>query len=1226
MKKQIVLSLLLSILISSISLAEWFPGNSNVSAEFDRKKNIEIQMLNNYECEILITFPGIKFDNDLIEKLSVKGLTNVGGIPVVSGFLSMPSSSDMEVQVLSDSNYGYQITDEALIQLCNELTPVAGEKFDSGVFSFGIPGIFRDLRIIPVNLRPFDFDPVTNVLKVTSEVRLRITFPQGTSSSFGNGLRKPSRVFQDIYRDICWNYVDGGTDDFEPANYLILCPDNFAGYLQPLVDWKNQKGVRTELVTFSEINPLTVTDVIIKNYLSLVYNTTTTPPDYVLLVGDEINFPIHMAYTNDPPTPFSSASFPGYYVCDDYFAWIDGEDYYPEYVLGRICTHEAENAIKIVNKIVNYEKNPNMIQTDWYGKAVVCADIADPTQRTTKITVQELMLEEGGFTTVDSLFGGNQPSLFVNWVNSGKSFINYRGTGWSFGWAGLNVYVQNISNLINYNKLSIVTGIGCGVAGYSEGTPCFGETWMNSGTPSTPSGAVAFYGPTWNTHTEYNNNLDIGIYESLILDSTRNIGAAAVAGKMFVESQFAPYIQAYSSVYEVVETMFGQYTLLSDPELVTRASIPRTIVVDHADSIAAGENDLQVSVEDESGIPVEGVMVCAYIENEVFSVDLTDASGLVDLLVNSQTLPNDLTITVTGIDINSYSQSIPVYAEGEFISLTDYEIDDGGGGNLLSPGETVDLSAQVQNFGTEPASGVWGILAAGVEGVTFENDSVYFGEIAVGEEIWGGENFRFGLSPDYTSSVLPMSLYFHDAESNAWMSTLEVDVYAPIIVYSHYNLNPGPDSVLERGGEADITIAVQNIGVIDVADMVGTLESLSPEVQIIEGEINYGYIQQGQLFENLNDPFVFLVDAACPANFTASFRFTLSGNQGSFNYEMSAEFEIIVGEPVALDPGVDYQGLYYAYESRDVTYLQAPEYSWTEISPQAGGNGTEIVFDEQTGVAYLDMPFNWVFYGEEMDMITVSEDGFINPGSLPATSPINWGFPRMDMIDGMIAPLWDDLKCIVFEPGDVSWLYDPLTGAFIIEYFEWTHSLTNVYPETFQVIIYDPEVRVTQTGNSEIEFVYKEITPMGKNFSSCGIEAPDQSDGIEIWQNSLVPATSWGPESNTKILITTESPVFVSVAEEEEIQVLPETVFLNDNYPNPFNPTTSFRFGMPEGSEVHLEVYNIMGRKVATLIDGFKEAGVHRVVWNAHDNATGIYFARLNVEGQTRSVKCLLIK
>jgi hypothetical protein len=77
------------------------------------------------------------------------------------------------------------------------------------------------------------------------------------------------------------------------------------------------------------------------------------------------------------------------------------------------------------------------------------------------------------------------------------------------------------------------------------------------------------------------------------------------------------------------------------------------------------------------------------------------------------------------------------------------------------------------------------------------------------------------------------------------------------------------------------------------------------------------------------------------------------------------------------------------------------------------------------------------------------------------------------------------------------------------------------------------------------------------------------------------------------------------------LQKLPAELRLSQNYPNPFNPATTIKFDMPEASHVSLVIYDVLGRKVAELENGVKEAGYHSATWNATDVSSGIYFARL---------------
>ena len=82
---------------------------------------------------------------------------------------------------------------------------------------------------------------------------------------------------------------------------------------------------------------------------------------------------------------------------------------------------------------------------------------------------------------------------------------------------------------------------------------------------------------------------------------------------------------------------------------------------------------------------------------------------------------------------------------------------------------------------------------------------------------------------------------------------------------------------------------------------------------------------------------------------------------------------------------------------------------------------------------------------------------------------------------------------------------------------------------------------------------------------------------------------------------------------------LPAVYALGQNYPNPFNPTTTIRYDLPEAGHVVLNVFNISGQLVRTLVDDWIEAGHHRAEWDGRDEhdrevAAGIYLYRLVIE------------
>jgi len=83
---------------------------------------------------------------------------------------------------------------------------------------------------------------------------------------------------------------------------------------------------------------------------------------------------------------------------------------------------------------------------------------------------------------------------------------------------------------------------------------------------------------------------------------------------------------------------------------------------------------------------------------------------------------------------------------------------------------------------------------------------------------------------------------------------------------------------------------------------------------------------------------------------------------------------------------------------------------------------------------------------------------------------------------------------------------------------------------------------------------------------------------------------------------------------------------LSQNYPNPCNASTRINFALPIDSDVRLDIYNVLGQKVATLVDELLPAGRHSVDWNDNTMASGMYFYRLQTENFTETRKMVLLK
>lgn len=125
----------------------------------------------------------------------------------------------------------------------------------------------------------------------------------------------------------------------------------------------------------------------------------------------------------------------------------------------------------------------------------------------------------------------------------------------------------------------------------------------------------------------------------------------------------------------------------------------------------------------------------------------------------------------------------------------------------------------------------------------------------------------------------------------------------------------------------------------------------------------------------------------------------------------------------------------------------------------------------------------------------------------------------------------------------------------------------------------------------------------------CGKGFGHTLDGGKTWTDGAITSVASGPESH-----------------------VPEKFVLHQNYPNPFNPETAIRFDIPgSGGAVAVTIYDILGRKVKTLLDRVMPPGEHRVAWDGRDErgilqASGVFLYRVQFGRQTQTRKMLLLR
>lgn len=144
----------------------------------------------------------------------------------------------------------------------------------------------------------------------------------------------------------------------------------------------------------------------------------------------------------------------------------------------------------------------------------------------------------------------------------------------------------------------------------------------------------------------------------------------------------------------------------------------------------------------------------------------------------------------------------------------------------------------------------------------------------------------------------------------------------------------------------------------------------------------------------------------------------------------------------------------------------------------------------------------------------------------------------------------------------------------------------------------------------------------------------------DSWVELIPEGSAVGTLVGTKTILVERSDrvyafdperTIVSVDDEESGEVLPHSFELSQNYPNPFNPMTTIEYSLPTKSHVVIEIYNVLGRKVRTLINRERPAGTYTVDWDGNCEsgiraASGVYLYRIKAEGFVSSRKMIMLK
>ncbi len=338
-----------------------------------------------------------------------------------------------------------------------------------------------------------------------------------------------------------------------------------------------------------------------------------------------------------------------------------------------------------------------------------------------------------------------------------------------------------------------------------------------------------------------------------------------------------------------------------------------------------------------------------------------------------------------------------------------------------------------------------------------------------------------------------------------------------------------------------------------------------------------------------------------------------------------------------------------------------PPYSWTLLLDYEETTGSTdypvlntlpLEFNnEDDGYRIYPLPFSFPFYGETFDHIFIGVDGTIgfDRNSINCRSESNLISTRA------IVPYGADLQ-IFPESGDCVYTsgYNSMTEFGI----QWVVS-------RYDNDDFDIDVMAILHSSGDIDFYYNEVDQSSNwvagisngdwiNYEIIPIsgsnqipqnytvhyEPPRDPIFLELTEDGTLQGTPTVPNQSWELSVMVEdfnhiraekTFEFTTGSYSAEQNQVPYALELSQNVPNPFNPETIISYSIPRKGMVEIEVFNVRGQKVTTLINEQQEAGNHSVVWNGRDKSdkacsSGIYFYRLETGSHSETRKMLLLQ
>src|SRR5450759_3581523 len=397
------------------------------------------------------------------------------------------------------------------------------------------PYILRDLRGQTLIVYPFQYNPVTKVLRVYNDLTVEVRKVSDKGVNPMVRKTKDIRVNKEFNAIYSRHFLNYGPLNYIPlndyGNILVISYGTFMTAMQPYVNWKRSIGFPTTIVNIDSVG---TTPALIKQYITDYYNAHGLT--FVLLVGD-----------NAQVNTYQGSGVGG--ASDNYYGYIVGNDHYADVFIGRFSAETVAQVNTQVQRPLDYEKNPQFRSDNWLTSVIGIGSDQGPGDDNEydyqHIRNQQSQLLAYTYTWNPELFDGSQggndaagnpgPANVTTAVNDGASLILYCGHGSMTSWGTTGFSNSNVNALTNQGKLPFIWSVACVNGQFMNGT-CFAEAWLRASKNGQPTGAIAFFGSTinqsWNSPMAGEDEMTDILAESYPTNIKRTFAGLSLNGCM----------------------------------------------------------------------------------------------------------------------------------------------------------------------------------------------------------------------------------------------------------------------------------------------------------------------------------------------------------------------------------------------------------------------------------------------------------------------------------------------------------------------------------------------------------------------------------------------------------------------------------------------------------------------------------------------------------------------